>query len=134
MEWTININEEEQYAEVVTNGIADKTGSLAMVKAISTALSTTTIKKVLIDHTHISAVSGGVVDIFYRPNELKKIGVTPNIMIAEVIKPEHRKFFDFLETVCVNRGFIFSLFNDKEAAFKWLLGAQSLLNNSKYEA
>ena len=45
MEWTININEEEQYAEVITNGIADKTRSLAMVKAISMALSTTTIKK-----------------------------------------------------------------------------------------
>ena len=38
MKWTITSNEEEQYAEIVTSGVADKDGSLAMAKAISTAL------------------------------------------------------------------------------------------------
>ena len=42
-------------------------------------------------------------------------------MVAEVVKPEHREFFNFLETVCVNRGFIFSIFHDQKAALEWLL-------------
>jgi len=50
MEWTITLNEESQYAEIVTSGIADRDGSLAMAKAISIALSKTKIKKMLIDH------------------------------------------------------------------------------------
>lgn len=123
MEWTITLHEDGQYAEVVTKGIADKDGSLAMVKAIATALSATTIKRVLIDHTHISEVSGEIVDIYYRPDELNKIGVDHNIMVAEVVKSENRGFFEFLETVCVNRGYSFSVFDDKKAAVKWLLEA-----------
>ena len=123
MEWTITLNDEEQYAEVVTNGIADKDGSLAMVKAISMTMRSTKIKRVLIDHLLISKVSGGIVDIYYRPDELKNIGVTQNIKVAEVIRPEHRDFFSFLETVCVNSGYNFSLFNDKKSALEWLLKA-----------
>lgn len=121
MEWTITINEEERYAEVITNGVADKDGSWAMVEAISTALSSTAINNLLIDHTHISKVTGRIVDVYHRPDELKKIGASYKIRVAEVVKPEHKEFFDFLETVCVNKGFSFSVFNDKNAALKWLM-------------
>ena len=38
MEWTITLNEEDQYVETLTCGVADKDGSLAIAKAISTAL------------------------------------------------------------------------------------------------
>jgi hypothetical protein len=38
MEWTITLNEEDQYVEILTCGVADKNGSLATAKAISTAL------------------------------------------------------------------------------------------------
>ena len=123
MEWTIFIKEDMQYVEVVTNGVADKDGSLAMVNAIATALSTEKIKSILIDHRNVSKVLGGIVEVYDRPEELKKIGVSQNIKVAELIKPEHREFFDFLETVCVNRGYSFSVFTDKPAALKWLLEA-----------
>ena len=45
MEWTITLNEEKQYAEIVTSGIADRDGSLYMAKAISKALNKNKIKK-----------------------------------------------------------------------------------------
>ena len=45
MEWTITLNEEKQYAEIVTIGIADRDGSLDMAKAISKALNKNKIKK-----------------------------------------------------------------------------------------
>jgi hypothetical protein len=45
MEWTITLNEEKQYAEIVTIGIEDRDGSLDMAKAISKALNKNKIKK-----------------------------------------------------------------------------------------
>lgn len=120
MEWTIILHEDKHYAEVVTNGIADQDGSLAMVKAISTALSKTNIKRVLIDHRNISKVAGGIVDIYNRPMKFEEMGVLQYVKVAEVVKPEHRKFFDFLETVCVNRGYDFSIFEDEKGALEWL--------------
>ena len=121
MEWTITLHEEKLYAAVVTKGIADKDGSLAMVQAIAAAVSESKIKRALIDHRNISKVSGGAADVYNRPKEFEKMGVFPNIKVAEIVKPEHKKFFDFLETVCVNRGYTFSIFGDEKAALEWLL-------------
>ena len=53
--------------------------------------------------------------------ELKEIGTIEGIMVAEVVKPEHKEFFNFLETVCVNRGYSFSIFEDRKSALEWLL-------------
>jgi hypothetical protein len=121
MEWSITLNEENQYAEIVTAGVADRDGTLEMAKEISRILSEKKIKRILIDHRNISAVSGGTVEIFQRPKELRDIGVIAGIKIAEVVKEEHMAFFRFLETVCVNRGFLFLTFEDKNSALKWLL-------------
>lgn len=123
MEWTITLNEETQYAEVVTCGIADRDGSREMAKEISMVLSKAKMKKVLIDHRNISAVSGGTLESYQRSRELKEIGAVPGIHVAEVVKEEHKPFFSFLETVCVNSGYIFSTFNDKKSALDWLLSA-----------
>ena len=121
MEWTITLNEQIQYAEVATGGLADRNGSLEMAMEISRVLARAKIKKILIDHRRISAVSGGTVEIYQRPKELKAIGAAKGIKVAEVVKAEHKAFFRFLETVCVNRGFLFLTFEDRKSALKWLL-------------
>mgnify|MGYP003565253679 CR=1 FL=1 len=123
MEWSIALNEENQYAEVVTSRIADRDGSIEMAKEIAMVLSKVKIKKILIDHSNISAVSGGIEEIYHRPRELKEIGAPQGIQVAEIVKEDHKSFFRFLETVCVNRGYIFSIFNDKKSAVGWLLSA-----------
>ena len=115
------MNEESQYAEIATKGIADRAGSLAMAKAISTALRKNKITRVLINHRNIRAVSGSATEIYHRPQEFKKIGVIQNIKVAEVVKPEHKEFFRFFETVCMNQGYRFSIFDDREPALEWLL-------------
>ena len=121
MEWTITINEEPQYLEVITGGIADKTGSLSMVKEIIATMGDSKLKKLLINHENICSVSGDMVDVYSRPKEFQEMGVAHEVRVAEVVKPEHKSFFQFLELVCVNRGFEFSIFDDKESALDWLL-------------
>ena len=121
MEWTITLNEENQYAEIVTIGVADRDGSFEMAKEISKILRKTKIKKLLIDHRNIRSVSGEIHEIHQRPKEFEKIGVIRGIRIAEIVKEDHKEFFRFLETVCVNSGYSFSIFDDKRSALKWLL-------------
>ncbi len=123
MEWTITVNEENQYIEVVTSGIADLDGSLNMAKAIPLALSNYKIKKILIDHRNITSVSGRVADVYSRQKQFQDMGVVQGIKIAEVIRPEHADFFKFFELVCINRGYLFSVFNEKESALGWLLNS-----------
>jgi phosphatidylserine decarboxylase len=79
------------------------------------------ITKALIDHRNINSVSGGTLEVYERPKQFKEIGVIYGIKIAEVVKPEHKEFFNFLETVCINNGYGFSIFIDKKSALKWLL-------------
>lgn len=121
MEWAITLNEEKQYVEIVTRGVADREGSLRMAKAISTALQKMKIEKILIDHRNISEVSGSTLEIYKRPTDFNEIGVMQNVKIVEVVKPEYKEFFSFLETVCVNFGYIFSIFHDRNSALEWLL-------------
>ncbi len=121
MEWTITFNNDQGYARIVTNGIADKDGSLAMVKEINKMLENTTIKRILVDHRNITKVTGEVVDVYNRPKELERIGVPKTVKVAEIVMPEHHEFFYFLETVYINRGFNFSIFEDEKSALEWLL-------------
>ena len=123
MEWTITLDEVNHYAEIVTGGLADRNGSLEMAKDISRVLAPAQIKKIFIDHRNIKAVSGGAVEIYQRPKEFKEIGVVTGIKVAEVVKAEHKAFFRFIETVCVNRGFFFLIFDDRRSALNWLLAS-----------
>lgn len=43
------------------------------------------------------------------------------IKIAEIINPAHIDHFKFFETVCVNRGFKFSVFYERKNGLEWLL-------------
>jgi len=121
MEWTITLHQAEQYAEVVTSGPADTSGTLEMVKAIAATLKPARITNILIDHTNISSVSGGVGEVYFRPQKIKGSGIPRGTKIAEIIRPEHKEFFDFLETVSTNRGLKFSIFLDRASALEWLL-------------
>ena len=121
MEWKIDINEEDKYIEVITSGIANKEDSLNMAKAISHTMKTNRITKALIDHRNLVSVTGDTTDIYNRPKLFKIIGLILRVKIAEVIKPEHIEHFKFFETVCVNRGYRISVFQDKEKALSWLL-------------
>ncbi len=120
MEWTVTIKE-KQYIEIVTRGVADRGGSLYMTKAITMILTEHKIKKALIDQSNSDTVSGTIVDVYKRPKQLQEMGVAQWLTTAEIVKPEHREFFSLLETVCVNRGFGFATFSDRQSALEWLL-------------
>ncbi len=121
MEWDIIINDEHEYIEVISRGIADKDSSLKMAKAVINEAEANNFKKVLIDHRNLEKVIGSVVDIYERPEELKESVTRLNYKIALIIKPEHWEHYRFFETVCVNQNLLLSLFQDKEEAISWLI-------------
>ncbi len=118
MEWETTIH--HNYIEIVTHGIADKEKSLEMAKTITKMMRRNKSTRVLIDHRDLKAVSGTTIDVYERPTIFRIIGIILGIRIGEVIKPDHQEHFRFLETVCRNRGFQFSIFFEKGQAVKWL--------------
>jgi hypothetical protein len=122
MEWEFILHTDDKYVEVITHGVADINGSMKMAQEISTTMKQHRFVNALIDHRNIIEVSGSVADVYERPKFFRLIGVILGIKIAELIKPDHSKHFKFFETVCVNRGFKFSVFYEKEDALKWLIG------------
>ena len=122
MEWHIVIHDADGYVEVITRGLADRDGSLNMAKAIAHTMRTHRITNALIDHRSIEDVVGNTLDIYDRPKVFRRlIGAIFRIKIAEIIKPEHRGHFKFLETVCLNQGYRLFIFEDKDKALAWLL-------------
>jgi hypothetical protein len=122
MEWEVTLHFEHKYIEIVTKGVADKDGSLNMAKTIAETMRKNRLTRVLIDHRNIEKVSGSAIEIYERPKLFRIIGVILGIKIAEIVIPDHFKHFEFLETVCINRGFKFSIFFDRTTALEWLLG------------
>jgi hypothetical protein len=120
MEWTISVLHDQQILVIQTRGVADETSSIKMAESIAKAMAQYKVMRCLIDHSAISAVTGGTFEIYSRPNELAGIGVPSKVKIAEVVLPAHRAHFGFLETVCRNRGFDFRIFDDREFALEWL--------------
>jgi hypothetical protein len=118
MEWEITVH--KSFVEIVTRGIADKAGSLEMAKAITSTMKRNRLTRALIDHRSLETVTGEVIDIYERPRIFRIIGVLWGIRIAEVIKPDHQEHFKFLETVCINQGYRFSMFHQKDQALQWL--------------
>lgn len=121
MKWELIIHLSEKYVEVKTHGTADYHESIKMAKELKLAMKSKRIKKALIDHRDLVAVSGEVYEIYERPKLFRLIGVVLGIKVAELIKEAHSTHFNFLEIVCNNNGFTFSTFYEKEKALEWLL-------------
>ena len=121
MDWEIRIDEAAKYIEIVTQGIADKHGSMEMAKKIAETMRHLRFTKAIIDHRNITTVSGTIMDVYERPKLFRLIGMIFGIRIAAVIKPEHLEHFRFLETVSYNNGHTYSVFFDKQSALNWLL-------------
>jgi hypothetical protein len=121
MDWEIIVHENEKFIEVITSGGADKDGSLKMATAINENMWKHKIKRVLVDHSNISEVSGNTIDVYYRPKILRIIGAVFGLKIAEIIKIEHIKHFRIFEIACKTLGFQISVFHEREKAINWLL-------------
>ncbi len=120
MEWEITIKANDRYVEIVTNGVADYESSMQMAKAIAETMRHHRITNALIDHRNIKSTSGSVLEVIERPKLFRIIGLILGIKIAAIVHPDHTDHFKFLETVCVNQGFKYSVFYDKSSALEWL--------------
>jgi hypothetical protein len=121
MEYQITIHSDLKYIEIMTKGFLDKDSSLDMAKTISKTMRHHRIKNALIDHRNVTNVSGEVTEIYDRPKLFSLIGVIFGIRMAVIIKSDHIEHFRFLETVCLNQGYNYTVFYDRSSALEWLL-------------
>lgn len=121
MEWNLVIHDKDRYVEVVTSGIVESDGTIAMAQAIAKTMKSHQLTKALIDHRNVVNVIGSSFATHNRPKIFRLIGLTLGIKLAELIRPEHEQHFKFFETVCFNQGYKLSVFYDKDKALTWLL-------------
>ena len=121
MECEITIHSDNKYIEIVTTGVLDKDSSMDMAKTIAATMRHNRVTKALIDHRNVTIIHGSVIDVYERPKIFRIMGILLGIKIAEIINPDHLEHFKFLETVCINQGYKFSIFYDKTDALQWLL-------------
>jgi hypothetical protein len=91
-----------------------------MVKNIMLAMKEHKSLRCLLDHTEIRFVSGKTIEVFNRPEEIKKTGMPLNVRLAAVIPEIYTEHFNFLETVCKNRGISYRIFTNCKSATNWL--------------
>jgi hypothetical protein len=122
MELEITIHAEHKFIEFVSRGVLDNESSMDMARTIAETMRHHRVTKAIIDHRNVTYVSGKVIEVYERPKLFRLLGIILGIKIAEIIKPEDLEHFKFLETVCLNSGYKFSVFYDRIKALEWLLG------------
>ncbi|PKO00558.1 MAG: hypothetical protein CVU42_03175 [Chloroflexi bacterium HGW-Chloroflexi-4] len=120
MEVNISYLPDDQIVVVKTHGDADAKSSGEMVKSIMLSMKEHRSLRCLLDHTEIHFVTGKTLEVFYRPDEIKKSGMPMNVKLAAVIPEIYREHFKFLETVCQNRGISYRIFESNQSALNWL--------------
>lgn len=121
MEWEVIIHHDHSYLEVITSGNADHENSKKMAASIAETMRQNRITKVLIDHRNIVDVTGSILEVYERPKLFRFIGMILGIKLAAVVRHDHAEHFKFLEAVCLNQGYTYSVFFDRSKAAEWLL-------------
>ncbi|MFZ4622274.1 MAG: hypothetical protein ACOYNS_17060 [Bacteroidota bacterium] len=121
MEWEVIIHREMNYLEIVTAGTADNASSTDMATSIAEIMRKNRITKVLIDHRSVDVVTGNTLEVYERPKLFRFIGMILGIRMAALIHQDHTEHFKFLEAVCLNQGYTYSVFYDRSKAVEWLL-------------
>lgn len=121
MEWDVIIHHEKKYLEVITAGRADSESSKHMATSIAETMRRNRITKVLIDHRNITEATGSTLEVYERPKLFRFIGMILGIRMAALIHQDHTEHFKFLEAVCLNQGYTYSVFYDRTNALEWLL-------------
>ena len=120
MEATISYIPEDQIVIVKTHGDADVKSTSEMVKSIMTAMKEHHSVRCLLDHTEIHFNLGKTIEVFNRPEEIKNSGMPLTVKLAAVIPDHYKEHFNFLETVCTNRGIHYRVFEKSASAINWL--------------
>jgi hypothetical protein len=120
MEVNITYVPEDQMVIVKTFGDADAQSSGEMIKSIFMTMQKHKCFRCLLDHTEIHFVSGKTLEVFNRPEQMKNTGMPLNVKLAAVIPPLYKDHFCFLETVCLNRGISYRVFENRNSAINWL--------------
>jgi CTP:phosphocholine cytidylyltransferase-like protein len=123
MDWEISFDEKENILFVKTRGIFDLQTEVSLLKECFELLDKHNCRQCLIDNRKIDSLYISFMEIYSIPEKIERMNRTSKIHafhIAQIFLEKHVKDFYFLETVCHNRGYLFSTFLDIESALKWL--------------
>jgi hypothetical protein len=118
MAWRIETDMQPGYLTIRILGQADGRVSGEIIAGVFHEIASHNCASLLID---IRGVDGrlGVLETFTLVSSYPSI---QGLRVAIVDRPEYSSWFEFYETVSVNRGYHNRVFTDMEKAMEWLLG------------
>jgi hypothetical protein len=119
MEWTIRY---DQDAEALLCGVRGELTTEGLNRLAAEALKEATARacrKCLMDYSEVTRIIG-TLEIYNRPTEVSKLGVTRRFRIALLVKREDYENLKFAENVFRNNGFDYQIFVERDAALAFL--------------
>jgi hypothetical protein len=122
MKWEFHYRTYPDYLEVIISGNISPDELNRMAIERWQELRKHDCGKILFDFTRITN-SLKTLDIYNRPEQSEKVGVSRTNHAAAVVPDIYLNDFKFMETVYLNRGFDLHVFTDRQHAVEYLAGA-----------
>ncbi len=119
MRYEFKYHPEHAILEIITTGEFPKETLNTLAAEGLRQLKNHNCFKYLLNYTELSNVIG-VFDMYERPNEASKIGITNEYSMAVLTTEAHYERMKFAETVYRNRGYKYKVFVDRAEAFRFL--------------
>jgi hypothetical protein len=120
MEWDYFFNTDTELLEVMVKGELSTSELNAMAQDNLEEIRKHDCFRCLLNYTG-STKDLSVVEMFHRPKEVAKIGVTAKYRIALLVRSEQYDNYKFVENVYKNNGYDFEIFIEKESAVDFLM-------------
>jgi hypothetical protein len=120
MEWKMLFNADENILFVKTYGVFDLGSKITLIKEFVLESEKQNCRQCLIDNSELWSTRIKFMEIYSLLEKFTELNVPRHVLIAEVVLEKYKKDFDFLETICHNRGYQVSAFSDIESALQWL--------------
>lgn len=119
MHYEFKYHSEIGILEIITTGEFSKEVLNSLAKEGLEQLKKHNCHKYLLNYTKLSNIIG-IFDIYERPNEASRIGITTQYAMALLTTDAHYEQIQFAETVYRNRGYKYKIFVDRNEAIGFL--------------
>jgi len=119
MHYEFKYYSDKQILEIITIGEFPKEILNALAEEGLEQLKKYNCYRYLLNYTELSNIIG-IFDMYERPTEASRIGITNRYAIALLTTEKHYEQIKFAETVYRNRGYKYKVFIDKNEAIKFL--------------
>lgn len=121
MPWSMEFTDEGRVLKVLLQGTMAGPEVAEMTRESVATAAKTQVARIVLDCAD-SKIDVPILDVYKLPDLYSAKGVSRQVHAAVIMPREgyRRDIYEFYEDVCRNRGYFVKLFEQEEAAWKWI--------------